>query len=118
MPQPDTAAESRDYNLGWLRSYVAQVQPLLQLGHWQIEVLDEPSVEDQFEWSLYGRTKRAELRVADRFFDLGEAKQRIIIVAALLHLALPVLSLTYCRQFEETVQALARIIAPDLPRLG
>lgn len=103
--------ESREYLLGCLRSYIAQIQPLLG---WEapITVWDHPPHYGAFVASDGSNG----LAVADEFFTLPESKQRHMIVDSLLAIMIDNAALD--EETELLIEKLATFIAPHLPTLG
>ena len=102
--------ETRSYNLGWLRSYITQIQPLLGF--------EEPITV----WDHYPRHGRAiaadvwnGLSVADEFFALLASDQRNLIVGALLDIMLEDAALNEGN--DQLIENLVAFIAPRLPPL-
>jgi hypothetical protein len=128
------AAERRAI-IARLRPYVAEMQAALRLGHWRLDVLDEPAGEHCNADVTWWESKyRAELRFDDRCLASSPAEQRYSIVHELIHLHLRGLAMVkeglrlplgsavfgeVDRRFEHeeelAVDALASLVAPLLP---
>ena len=101
-----TVPETRDFLLGWLRSYIAQIQAVLG---WE-----EPITV--FDHHHYGLVVEApgihRVTLPDEFFDLHAREQRLLVVDALLTI------MVECDDIDQVVTNLATFIAPHLPTLG
>lgn len=125
----------RQAGLERMRSYVAVLQPLLRIQHWELAVLDdEPDGGALADNCCYMRQYKNDLRFSDRFFRKSDAEQRETVVHELLHVvvehwyrsnlaAFEGLSSTsqewakerHEHEMEMTIDTLSHIIAPHMP---
>lgn len=118
-----------------MRSYVATLQPLLRLQHWEIAVTDgQPSAGALADNCCYMRQHKNDVRFSDRFFRKSPAEQRETVVHELLHIvvegwyrsnlaAFEGLSATsqewakerHEHETEMCIDSLSKIVAPYLP---
>jgi hypothetical protein len=125
----------RQAGLARMREYVAQLQPLLRLQHWDIVVMDAPPDDNALaDNCCYMRQHRNDVRFSDRFFAKSPEEQRETTVHELLHIvvehwyrstraAFEGLSSTSQEwaternehEMEMCVDQLSRILAPLLP---
>ncbi len=129
-------ARARKKHLAEVRAYVARLQPLLRLAHWECEVADDEPATPGAVASCDPNTRihRATLRFSDRHFADPPEEQRDTVVHELLHcttdgmwLALEAfkeatsdvsyahLSDRYVHELECAVNQLTKLIAPSLP---
>jgi hypothetical protein len=125
----------RKARLAHLRPYVAELQVLLRLQHWEIFVMpDRPPDNALADNCCYMRQYRNDVRFSDRFFAKSREEQRETTVHELLHIvvehwyrstraAFEGLSSTSQEwaternehEMEMCVDQLSRILAPLLP---
>lgn len=125
----------RKAGLERMRAYVAVLQPLLRLQHWEITVGDERPDSNGEAAIWYSRLCYvARIRFADKHFGQSVAEQTTTVAHELLHLHLagadfavkdshemldPTSKLLYDErwhvEFERAVDAISRVIAPFLP---
>jgi len=128
-------ADERKAELQRLRVYVAELQPLLRLQHWEIAVIDEiPPGNACADCSTYITEHRADLRFASRYFSEPPSRRREIAVHELVHVVVEhwhrsglaaIEGLNSIAQIwaqerhghdmEMAVDTLGRIIAPHMP---
>ncbi len=127
--------DERRRNLERARAYVAQLQPLFRLQHWEITVRDEPPDNDAHAqvWAAH-TCYLAKLRFSDRHFADSLAEQVITVAHELIHIATQGWELAvrdalegldptgkswaeerYERAMERDTDHLSRVIAPFLP---
>ncbi len=128
--------DERRRNLDAVRAYVALLQPLFRLQHYEIEVWDEPPEnKDAFaDCGTKSRQHWARLRFAEKHFDTSPDEQRNTVAHELLHVlhdgvdvaaiegfgGLATTSEEWARQRydhenERLIDALSRVLAPLLP---
>lgn len=127
--------QKRTVGLKRMCAYVVELQPLMRLSHWHIEV---PDVEPETDaWADVVRLQHAQdavIRLSDQHFDNTPEQQRETIVHELLHchlrdligvpqmikqeISLPLFAALGDRISHEEeclVDALAQLLAPLLP---
>lgn len=121
-------------DLDGVRAYVAILQPLLRIAHWDLVVGEEQAPDAMADCSTYVREHRAELRFSDHFFAAPRERQRQVMIHELLHVvteewhrsnlaAFEALDSTprswaterELHEMEMCVDGLSRILAPYLP---
>lgn len=129
--------EKRQTGLARMREYVATLQPLMRLSHWEIIIHEDPPENDDASASMtpHDHDWRAWLRLSDHYLDqLASNYQRLHMVHELTHLyfrGLDVAHTTlangfafavwhiiddrYSHEMELAVDGLATIIAPHMP---
>jgi hypothetical protein len=127
--------EERSAGLARQRAYVAMLQPLMRLSHWEIEIGDKAPDDDALaDNATYMREYRTEMRFSDRFFTHSPERRRLTTVHEMLHVvaegwhrsnlqAFESLDATsriwveerHTHEMEMCVDSLSRIIAPFLP---
>ena len=127
--------DERRRNLERARAYVAQLQPLFRLQHWEIGVEDDPPDHngEASVWTSHN-CYVARLRFTDKHFTDSPAEQRASVAHELIHVATKDWMLTcediiefldptsrewaterYERAMERSTDHLSRVIAPFLP---
>lgn len=128
--------ESDAYLLGWMASYVQQVQPMLHLDGWRI-TLQLGWAEDPDERTALAGLREATIPIAPALLDAPPAEQQAALIRALLHLVLldvadeleaslarlaagPYLAARerYRSALDRAVATLTSIISPHLPPIG
>lgn len=126
----------RKARLAHLRPYVAELQALLRLQGWEIEVVEEPPEEEDAlaEVNRYKRAWCADIHISDALLGRSREWQRKSLVHELLHLHLhdfytasreaaechPATASGWAmdridHEHERTTDALAVMLAPLLP---
>lgn len=127
--------QRRAAGLRRMRAYVAQLQPLMRLSHWDISVSEGPA-RDTAEASIW-HSKNCHIAVvyfADKHLAQSPQEQAVTVAHELLHLHLadldyaaqegiaslgplskPYVEERYTVAMERAVDALSRVLAPFLP---
>lgn len=125
----------RKAGLDRMRAYIAVLQPLLRLQHWNIAVVDERPADNALaDNCTFMRQYKAQVRFSDRHLTQSPEEQRNTAVHELLHIvvegwyrsnlaALDALGATaqewarerHEHETEMCIDTLAHIIAPHMP---
>lgn len=68
-------------------AYIAKLAPLMRLGHWRLDVADDPPIEDS-AWAaikLWEGSYGGTIRISDDLLREGEDLQRRCVVHELVH---------------------------------
>lgn len=118
-----------------LERYISEVQQIMNLGQWKIELSDVPSEEDALaEIEVSENLWQAKIRVAHGFFKEKQDEQRDTIVHELIHvhtagierardrmektlgdLAWPIFQASMENEVERAVDALAKVVSQSVP---
>lgn len=130
-------ATAREAGIARFAAYIATLQPLMQLQHWEIEIAPEPPRNEDASASvhMHDGTWSAWVKLSDWFLEEADAnRQRLHIVhelthiyframetahvALITHFTMPQWSLIDGRfdvEKERAIDAIARVVAPHMP---